>query len=154
MPFDPEEFMSATLSEPLSDRPLLPAGDYIGVIGEVKPQSGKQRKDPSKDWHAFNVPIEIDTNQKPGLREMVGQDKVILFDFLGLDVISGKDGKPALDSDQGRNRQLKRYLDALGLNQEGFNGRMLQGRMISVRVGRDEYEGRQRESVEAVGKAA
>lgn len=154
MPFDPDEFMQATIDQPLSDRPLLPTGDYVGTITVVKPQAGQQRKDPSKDWHALNVQIEIDTNQKPGLRELLGQDRIILFDFVGLDMVEGKDGKPKLDSDKGRNRQLKRYLDAADLNAKGSTPGMLQGRMVSVRVGRDEYEGRLRESVESVGKVA
>lgn len=154
MPFDPDEFMQATMDQPLTDRPLLPTGDYVGVIGTVKAQSGKQKKDPDKDWHALNVPIEIDTSQKPGLRELLGQDRILLFDFVGLDIIEGNDGKPRLDSEKGKNRQLKRYLDALDMNSKGFTPMQLQGRMISVRVGRDEYEGRHRESVEAVGKVA
>lgn len=154
MPFEPGEFMHAAIDQPLTDRPLLPTGDYVGTITVVDPRAGQQKKDPSKDWHALNVQIEIDTNQKPGLRELLGQDKIILFDFVGLDMVEGKDGKPRLDSDKGKNRQLKRYLDAADLNAKGSTPGMLQGRMVSVRVGRDEYEGRLRESVESVGKVA
>jgi hypothetical protein len=148
--FDPNVFLDGVITEPFTRRPPLPPGDYVGVIGEIRFQSGQQRKDPSKTWHALNIPIEIDTNQSPGVRELVGQDKVILYDFVGLDLTESG----MLDTAKGRNRQLGRYREALDMNARGvsFSPRAMQGRTILAKVKTGEFQGEIRDEIESVAK--
>lgn len=150
--FDPNTFLDSAITEPFTKRPLLPPGDYVGVIGEIKPpQTGQQKKDPTKTWYAINVPIEIDTTQKPGVREMVGQEKVVVFDFVGLDI----NNHGALDSSPGRNRQLARYREALGMNDGSpFLPRSMQGRTVLVKITRGDYNGEPREEIGGIAKVA
>jgi hypothetical protein len=151
--FDPNTFLDAAITEPFTKRPLLPPGDYVGTIGEIKPpQSGQGKKDPTKTWYALNVPIEIETNQRPGVREMIGQEKVVVFDFVGLDI---NDSTGSLDTSPGRNRQLAKYREALGMNDGSpFRPASMQGRSVLVKVGQRDYQGEQREEVQGVAKVA
>jgi hypothetical protein len=147
--FDPNLFLSGTTTEAYQRRPPLPSGDYIAVIEDIKAQSGQQKKDPSKEWYAFNVQLGVDPGRA---REVVGQDKVILFHFVGLDVTP----TGSLDWSPGRNRQLGRYREALGMNVAGqpFNPQAMLGRTVTVKVGQEEYEGEIRDTVDTVAKVA
>jgi hypothetical protein len=147
--FNPDTFLDAQTKEAFTKRPPLPPGDYVGSIGALgNPRSGQQKKDPSKTWYALNVPIEIDTNQKPGLREQIGQDKVVLYDFVGLDLTD----TGALDFAKGRNQQLRKYREALRMNTPGepFAPRMMEGRTILVKVSQEPYQDEIRDTVAAV----
>lgn len=149
--FDPNTFLDSTASSAFTKRPPLPIGDYIAVIGEMKGQSGQQKKDPSKTWNALNVPLEVDLSANPQAAEAVGgQTKVILFDFVGLDFTpTGQ-----LDGAPGRNVKLRRYREALGQNVDGqpWSPRMMQGQPIRVKVKHEMYEGDIRETVDSVNK--
>jgi hypothetical protein len=144
--FDPALFLDATTTEAYTKRPPLPPGDYQGVIEDIKSQSGQQKKDPTKDWYAFNIQLGVNS------RGAIEQEKVILFHFVGLDVTPSG----ALDWSPGRNRQLGRYREALGMNVAGtpFNPRNMIGRMVTVKVGQEIYEGEQRDTVDTVAKVA
>lgn len=147
--FDPALFLDATTTEVYQKRPPLPPGDYQGVIEDIKSQSGQQKKDPSKDWYAFNIQLGVDPGKA---RDVVSQDKVILFHFVGLDVTP----TGALDWSPGRNRQLGRYREALNMNVAGqpFNPRSMIGRLVTVKVGQEIYEGEQKDTVDTVAKVA
>lgn len=150
--FDPETFLDATTTEAGTRRPPLPPGDYIATIGELKAQGGQQKQDPSKSWFALNTPLEVDLTAHSAARAIVGQDKVVLFDFVMIDVTAGG----GLDWSPGRNRRLTAYREATNLNRSGesFNPRMLQGRQVLAKVGQEVYNGELRDVVQMVAKVA
>lgn len=151
--FDPDVFLDAATKEAGTKRPLLPNGDYVATVKELKYQTGQQKKDPTKTWHAFNTQLEVDLSSYPMAMQVVGQPKVVLFDFVGFDV--RPDGK-SLDWSPGKNRRLTAYREATGLNVPGeaFSPRQLIGRMVLVKVGRDMYNGEEQESVDGIAQAA
>lgn len=132
--FDPNQFLDATTTEESKKRPLLPVGDYIGIVGEPKVQSGMQKKDPTKAWQAFNIPVEIDLGMYPEARSLLGLDKVILYAFVGFDIAA--DGR-GIDYSPGKSIALMRWRMALNMNTAGvpFRPRDMQGRPIKCRVG-------------------
>lgn len=148
--FDTNVFLDAVTTEAGSRRPPLPVGDYIATVGEPKFMQGPQKKDPTKNYQALNVPLEVDVTQNPAARQLVGQDKVVLFHFVGLDFNEGG----MLDWGPGRNRNLLAYREALDLNTPGqpFSPRMIQGKTVRVKVNHETYEGEIRERVGGVAK--
>lgn len=148
--FDPDAFLNSVTTEAGTRRPPLPPGDYVATIGDIRPSAGQQRKDPSKSWHALNIPLTVDLTSRPDARALVGQDSVVLFHFVGVDVT--EDGK--LDWRAGRNGRLTAYRDALGMNEKGvaFAPPMMTGRQIRVKVKHDTWEGELRDAVDGVAR--
>lgn len=147
--FDPNLFLDQTTEQAAEKRPPLPVGDYTGVIKsvDVKPWVGKQ--DPTKaGMSAF---FKIDVEIPPEVQESLGLDKstLTLSDSAILDIL--EDGK-SLDWSKGKNGGLRRYREALGMNEQGrpFSIRAMVGRPLRVKVGHEDYQGAPVERVTGV----
>lgn len=128
--FNPEQFLGAALTAPLVKRPPAPAGrPFDATIGSPKFRSGISEKDPSnpRPWTAMDLPLEIEL--PADVAGTVGQAKITLTDSVFLD--TGADGK-SLDMSPGRNRGLRRYYDATGLNKAGTTPGHLPGNRVKV----------------------
>ena len=150
--FDPATFIDATITEPTTRRPPLPAGrEYIAVVGEPKPREWQGKKDPTKSGIAVDVPLEIDLTAYPDVQEKIGVPRVVVQDSIMLDTTP----TGMIDNAPGKNGKMRRYRDALDLNKPGdqFSFRAMQGRQLRVRIKHREHEGDLFEEVEAVAKA-
>lgn len=128
--FNPEAFLGAALNAPLTKRPPLAAGvPYSATIGAVKTRSGtstdKQTGAP-RPWVALDIPLEIEVPADQVAK--IGQPKITLTDSVFLDITptGGMDFAP------GRNRGLRKYYDATGLNRPGTTPNHLPGQMVKV----------------------
>lgn len=150
--FDPNAFLDATTTEANTKRPPLPAGmDFVGTIGEPKSRQWQGKADPTKSGFAIDLPIEVDLTQYPDIQKAIGADKVTLTDSLMLDTTPSG----GIDNSPGKNGKLRRYREALGMNTPGeaFSFRMMQGRLIRVKIKHDVYEGETYDKVDSVAKA-
>lgn len=148
--FDPASFLDATISEPTTKRNPLPAGqDFVGTIGEPKSRTWQGKKDPTQSGVVIDVPIEVDMSAYPNVK--VGATKVTLVDGIMLNLTD--DG--AIDNSPGKNGKLRRYREALGMNEAGtpFSFRAIQGRQIRVKIKHEVYEGETYDRVDSVAKA-
>jgi len=147
--FDPNTFLNSLVTETFQKRNLVPVRDYIGEIGEVKFRSGQQRKDPTKEWNALNIPITVDLSSDPEAMAAVGQPKVTLYDFVGLDLTPSG----TLDTAPGRNSRLARYRAAIGAETGPFSPSMLQGKFVRVKVKHElDQNNEPRDAVDSVAK--
>lgn len=151
--FDPSVFLDATVSEPSIRRPPLPPGtEIIGIIGEPKIRSGQQKADPSKTWTTVDLPIEFDLSSRPELKAIVGVDKLVITDGVMLDITNAG----TIDNAPGKNGKMRRYREALGLNnpQQNFSWRMVQGRPIKVKIKHRMWENEAYDDIDAVTAAS
>jgi len=150
--FDPSAFLDSTTTEANSKRGPIPAGaDVTAVIGEPKARTWTGKSDPTKGGIVVDVPLEIDLSAYPELQSVVGLPKVTLTDGIMLDTTPNG----GIDNAPGKNGKLRRYREALGLNEAGqpFSFRMMQGRMIKVKIKHRTYEGEIYDEVDSVAKA-
>lgn len=151
--FDPSQLLDSTTTEALTKRPPLPIGDYVGVITDIQIRAWESKKPDAKVKSGFaaDLKIEVDTTQYPHAQEVVGIPKVILNAGIMLET----NASGSIDWGQGKNGALRRYRDALGMNNPGesFNLRSMQGRLIRVKVKHREYEGEFYDEVDSVSKA-
>ena len=127
--FDPNQFLGAALTQPLVKRPPLAAGVvYSAVIGTIKVRSGTStgKDGQQRDWVAFDMPLEIEVPSDQ--QATVGQPKVTLTDSVFVDTTPSG----GLDMAPGRNRGLRRYYDATGLNKPGSTPNHLSGQLIKA----------------------
>lgn len=151
--FDPSTFLDATITQESVRRNPIPAGlDLTGIIGEVKGRTWQGRADPSKSGIVMDVPIEIDLTAYPDVQKVVGVPRITLTDGLMLDLTDAG----TIDLAPGKNGKLRRYREALNMNKAGepFSFRLMQGRMIKVKISHRTYEGDIFDQVESVAKAA
>lgn len=150
MQFDPQQFLDQETTEELAKRPPLPVGDYRATIGAVTCIPWQGVKDPSKSGLKYVVPLKIvvpaDTQQQLGLN----QDTIQLTDGIMLDVTEGG----ALDYAPGKNSGLRRYREALDMNKKGevFSARKMEGRMLTVRIKHDIWNGEIQERIDGVAR--
>ena len=152
--FDASSFLDSTTKDALTRRPNVPVGtELIGTIGEPKPRQSVGRQDPSQVYTFLDLPIEFDLTQNPSIRQLVGQDKIIVTYGFSVDVTPSG----GLDTSPGKNGRLRQLRDALGMNKPGeaFNVRMLQARQIRAKIGErlNDQDGEKYETVSAVAKA-
>ena len=150
--FDPSSFLDASITEPTTRRNPIPAGiDVIAVVGEPKARTWTGRADPTKGGVVVDVPLEIDLTASPELMAQVGSPKVTLTDGIMLDTTPNG----GIDNSPGKNGKLRRYREALGMNNPGeaFSFRAMQGRMIKVKIKHEPYEGEIYDKVDSVAKA-
>lgn len=145
--FDPQQMLDAAITDQLKRRPPVTPNVYSAIIGEPKIRPWQGKADPSKSGLAIDIPLELQLPDSEAAR--VGQTKVVITGGGFLDVVDGG----GLDMAPGRNRVLRTYYDACGLNKPGTTPRMLQGRMIKVQVGHRLYEGEPVEEVSGIAKA-
>lgn len=150
--FDPTSFLDATIDQPLTRRPPIPAGtEVIGTIGELTQRQWTGKQDPSKHGWAIDFPITLDLSTVPGLAERLGVPQVTINDGIMLDL--KEDGK-TIDQGPGKNGALRRYREALDMNKPGdnFSFRMMTGRQIRVKIKLEEYKGELYEKVGGVSR--
>lgn len=149
--FDPTAYLDATLEAPTKKRPPLPVGDYTAVIGEVTARAWQGKKDPSKSGIAWDVPLTLeipaDIQASLGLSVATLQ----LTDSVMLDLTDGG----LIDNGPGRNRRLRMYREAVDLNKAGdtFSARLMQGKVVKVKLSHEEWEDNIQERVAGVVKA-
>lgn len=125
--FAPEVFLGAAITAPLVKRPPADPGrpyDAVVQAPKIRPWSS-EKNGVSKSGFAADIALEIQL--PPDQASKVGQEKITLTDSVFLDTIG-----QALDMAPGRNRGLRRYYDATGLNKPGTTLNMLAGRMVKV----------------------
>jgi len=152
--FDPSTFLDATTTEALVRRPPLPVGDYIGTVGEPKSRSWTSKKEDAKvkAGIAIDVPVKIDLSSYPDAQSALGGiDSVQLTAGIMLDLNEGK----MIDWGVGKNGALRRWREALGMNNPGeaFSIRAMQGRQVRVKVKHEPYEGENYDKIDSVAKA-
>lgn len=126
--FEPEAFLDAAIDRPLTKRPPAPAGRPLtAVIQKPKIRSWSSEKGGvSRSGYAADIPLEISLTGADA--EAVGQDRVVVTDSIFLDVTPSG----GLDMSPGKNRGLRRYFEATGLNKPGSSLNSLAGRMLKV----------------------
>lgn len=153
--FDPSAFLDSTTTEALVKRPPLPAGqDFVGMITDAVARAWHSDKPDAKvrDGIAIDLKIEIDLSSYPEAKAVVGADKVVLTPGIMLNL--KEDGK-SIDWGVGKNSTLRRYREALGMNEAGqpFSIRQMVGRPIRVKIKHRAYEGEFYDEVDSVSKA-
>lgn len=126
--FDPKSFLNVTFNESNSTvRIPVPAREHLSVITGVDIRSGN--KD-GKDWSFLDVTYQLDD---PAVKAELGRDKVQLTQGISLDFTPDH----GLDFSKGRNVNLGRLRDAVGLNVPGqpFSFGMLVGKPVKIVVG-------------------
>lgn len=144
--FDPQQFLDASLTTELKKRPLVTPGVYSAIIGEPKVRTWQGKKDPSKSGLAIDIPLQIQLPDSEATK--VGQPSITLRDGGFLDTTDSG----GLDMSPGRNRVLRTYYEAVGINRPGTTPRMLQGRTVKVQVSHGVYEGEPVEEVNGIAK--
>lgn len=126
--FNPEQFLGAALTAPLVKRPPADAGrPYSATVQMPKIRSWSSDKNGEhKEGFAADVGLEIQL--PPEVATRVGQPKITLNDSLFLDTTASG----GLDMAPGRNRGLRRYYDATGLNKPGTTMNHLAGQLVKV----------------------
>lgn len=153
--FDPNTFLDAQTTEVNEKRPPIPAenpedsnGLYTAVIGEIKADSGTIGKGENigKPWVSMVIPLRI---QVPASVQALGVPKELtLTDRAFLDLTP----QGGLDNSKGKNRRQKDYRDATGTNVAGqpFAWRMLQGKIVKVKVTHELYNDAVQERVSSI----
>jgi len=147
--FDADTFLSSTVTEANSTEFIpCPVGEYTAVAGDVKCRQWQSKSDPSKSGLALDILWEIDD---ANVKEALGRDKVTVKQGLMLDLTESG----GLDFGKGRNINLSRLREALGLNKPGepFAMSMISGHVAKVKVKHSIYNNAPMAEVEAVAKA-
>lgn len=132
MSFDPNLFMQSVVNDAnATSLPLIPQGDYVGTIADLKPTTGKVKDGDrmGEDWYGleFNIICEDP-------KVLLGDQKVRKIRFNTYIDLNANGG---LSTDPDRNITLGRIREATGLNVPGqpFAPYMLEGRTIRFSVG-------------------
>lgn len=144
--FDPQQFLDSSINTELKKRPLVTPGIYTAIIQEPKIRTWQGRKDPSKSGYAIDIPLQVQLPDSEVAR--IGQPSITLTDGGFLDVTDGG----GIDMAPGKNRVLRLFYEATGLNKPGTTPRMLQGRTVRVHVQHGVYEGEPIEEVKGLAK--
>jgi hypothetical protein len=124
--FNPEQFLGAALTAPLTKRPPADAGrPYFATVQtpKIRPWSS-EKGGVSRAGFAADIALEIQL--PPDVATKVGQEKITLTDSVFLDTTDAG----GLDMSPGKNRGLRRYYDATGLNKPGTTMGHLAGQMV------------------------
>lgn len=153
--FDPAAFLDATTTEVNEKRPTIPAdnpddpnGTYTALIGEIKTDSGTVGKgdNAGKPWISMVIPLKL---QLPAAVQALGLPAEFqLTDRVFLDLTP----EGGLDNSKGKNRGQRAYREATGMNKPGetFAWRMLQGKVVKVKLAHELYNGNIVEKISAV----
>jgi hypothetical protein len=147
--FDPDTFMQEEV-EGANDTvyPTLPAGEYTGMISKVEPRQ-TEGKD-GKTFYPCDITWEL-MNVDPKILADLGRDKATVRQSIFLDLTDSG----TLDLGKGKNVQLGRLREAVGLNTGGFSLRKLVGAgpaKLAIKLAPDKNNV-PRNSVSDVGKA-
>lgn len=147
MNFNPEAFLDMPVDAPFEKRPPLPVRDYTATILEVTAAQWMS-KDQSKSGMKYDLQLELvvpdDVQASLGLKMPTFK----LKDSIMLDMNEAG----GLDTAPGKNRQLRVYREALGMNKPGvaFRARDMQGKLITVRLKHEDWQGTPQERVDTV----
>ena len=147
--FDPAQFLDMESTEALTRRPPLPVGDYTATVGEVTcvPWTSK---DQTKSGLKFVVPLTLEVPHSVKTELNLSTDTIRLTDGIMLDTTENG----GLDFSPGKNGALRRYREALDMNKAGevFSARKMQGRMLTVKLTHEIYNGDIQERAGGVAK--
>lgn len=121
--FDPNAFLQTTYTESMATQYVpIPEGIFNVVTGQPTVAHGVSEKN-QQPWYRLDLPLTVDSDE---VRQALGRDEVKTKFTIMLDL----DENGHLARGVGRNVQLGRLRDALGLNTEGeeFSLPMLGGR--------------------------
>lgn len=153
--FDPQAFLDAQQNEVNEKRPPLPTenpdspdGLFMAVIGEISTATGTIGKGDKQGqpWISMIVPLRI---QVPPAVQGIGlPPEITLTDRAFLDLTP----QGTIDNSKGKNRQQRAYREATDLNRPGepFAWRMLQGKVVKVKIAHELYQETIQERVSAV----
>lgn len=144
--FDPNLFLDAQTTEINEKRATIPVenpdeedGLYLAVIGEIKTDSGTIGKgDRAGDpWISMIIPLKLQFGAE--LRALDLPAEFQMTDRAFLDITP----EGNLDNSKGKNNQQRVYREATGLNVPGepFAWRMLEGKVVKVKLFHDVWEG-------------
>lgn len=153
--FDPNVFLDAQQTEVNEKRPPIPAdnpaspdGLYTAVIGEIGTKSGTIGKGErtGQPWVAMSVPLKLQLPPEVQALGLPPEFQITDQCFLDLTPQGG------LDNGKGKNRQQRAYREACDLNKPGdvFAWRMLQGKIVKVKLSHEIYNDAIQERVAAV----
>lgn len=127
--FDATSFLDQETNSQMDTRfPLIPQGEYPAIVDAIDARQQESTKVPGEVWTILDVTYAIDD---AGVREETQLPKPTIRQSIFLDMEDGK-----LATGTGKNVNLGRLREALGLNQPGqaFNFRMLVGQACIVSV--------------------
>ena len=131
--FNPEQFLGSALTAPLTKRPPADASrPYSAVIQMPKIRPWNSDKG-GEHREGFAADIGLEVQLPDDVASRVGQPKITLNDSVFLDTTVGG----GLDMAPGRNRGLRRYYEATGLNKPGTTMQHLAGQLIKVLLSHD-----------------
>ena len=109
-----------------------PEGDFLGLAEKVDLRSWVSKKDPSMSGVTLDIAWIIEDEN---VKQELGRDKVTVRQGIMLDLTP----EGNLDMGKGRNVQLGKLREALGLNIAGqpFSFNMIPGKMARVAVKQD-----------------
>ena len=148
--FNVDAFLNSATAAPLStERKLIPPNTYQASVAAIDVKSGTIEKgdNAGKPWARLDVTFEI---MDQAVRDFTLRSKVVLTHGVMLDI--SEDGT-GIDNREGRNVNLGKLYQALGMNEAGANPRMAVGRVCQVRVDHGSYNGNPREEIRAITKA-
>lgn len=155
-------FLDATTDQALVKRPNIPMGlVLLASIEAIAVKPWTKKDDPTVSGKRFDMQIKIDLTSNSAAYQFVNTglpegskpyETVVITD--GVMVDSNADGT-GLDYGPGKNRRLRLYREATGLNEPGhtFSPRMLTGRPIKVTIKHDPYNGEVYEKIDAITKS-
>ncbi len=126
--FDPNAFLAATTTESLDTRYIpIPIGEYPAIINQLAVRKQVNPKDQTETWTILDITYALDD---AGVREATGLDNPTIRQSIFLDIDAGGD----IDTAKGKNINLGRLREALGLNTPGaeFSLSMLNGQACIV----------------------
>lgn len=149
-PFDAATFLETSVDE-ANDTKLIPVpvGEYTAVVEKIKADTWQGRKDPSMHGVKLFVTWMIDDQN---VKALLNRDKVTITQDVMLDTLPNG----GLDMSKGKNISLGRLREALGLNVPGqpFKFSDLNGRVATIRVINEPYEGEMYAKIKEVAKTA
>lgn len=133
--FDPQSFLDATQTEVNEKRPLIPAGWYTAVVGEI-PADGVKNGTYGKGerigqpWLQVRVPLKLSLTQEAQAQGLPAEFQVSDGVFIDL-TASGQ-----IDNGKGKNNRQRQYREALAMNKPGepFSWRMTTGRPLRAEI--------------------
>lgn len=128
--FDPTNFLDQTINDANSTQTIpVPEGEYTAIVDGEPVVRQWTSKDGTKTGLAVDLNWLVDD---AGVKQAVGRDRIIVRQGIMLDL----NDSGGIDTGKGRNANLGRLRDAVGLNEPGkpFNFRMLQGKLAKVSI--------------------
>jgi len=147
--FDPEAFLNGTIGGANSTKRLVvDAGTYPAFISDLKVERGTVKKEGAnfgKPWTRLDVVWEIEDH---ALKAKMDRDKVTVFQGIMLEF----DENGTLAMGKGKNVQLGRLREAIGLNEGPVAFHSFRGRPAMIKVDHEIYNNDPVERVTNVAK--